>query len=91
MYFTLTFAELLLSPMGLSLVAKVAPPKVKGLMQGCWFAFTGLGNFLAGLVGGFYARLELWQTFLVLLVACFLAAILMLAATRAVERAAKLA
>jgi len=90
MYFTLTIAELLLSPMGLSLVAKVAPPKMKGLMQGFWFAFTGLGNFLAGQVGSFYARLELWQTFLILLVACFLAAILMLAAARAVERAAKL-
>jgi POT family proton-dependent oligopeptide transporter len=90
-YFTLTIAELFLSPMGLSLVAKVAPPKIKGLMQGCWFAFTGLGNYLSGKVGALYARLELWQTFLILLVACFLAAILMLAATRAVERAAKLA
>jgi proton-dependent oligopeptide transporter, POT family len=90
-YFTLTVAELFLSPMGMSLVAKVAPPKIKGLMQGFWFAFTGLGNFLSGQVGAFYVRLELWQTFLILLVACFLAAILMLAAARAVERASQLA
>ena len=89
-YFTLTIAELFLSPMGLSLVAKVAPPKVKGLMQGFWFLFTGLGNWLSGQVGALYVRIELWQTFLVLLVACFLAAILMLAATRAVERAVKM-
>ena len=90
-YFTLTVAELFLSPMGMSLVAKVAPPKIKGLMQGFWFAFTGLGNWLSGKVGGLYARLELWQTFLVLLVACFLAAVLMLAAAKVVERAAKIA
>jgi proton-dependent oligopeptide transporter, POT family len=90
-YFTLTVAELFLSPMGMSLVAKVAPPKVKGLMQGFWFAFTGLGNYLSGKVGEFYVRLELWQTFLILLVACFLAAVLMLLAAKAVERAAKLA
>jgi proton-dependent oligopeptide transporter, POT family len=90
-YFTLTVAELFLSPMGMSLVAKVAPPKVKGLMQGFWFAFTGLGNYLSGQVGAFYVRLELWQTFLVLLVACFLAAGLMLAAAKVVERAVKIA
>ena len=36
-YFTLTLAELHLSPMGLSFVSKVAPPKIKGLMMGGWF------------------------------------------------------
>ena len=90
-FFTLTVAELFLSPMGMSLVAKVAPPKIVGVMQGFWFAFTGLGNYLSGQVGKLYARLELWQTFLVLVVACALAAILMLLAAKAVERAAKLA
>lgn len=90
-FFTLTIAELFLSPMGMSLVAKVAPPKIKGLMQGFWFAFTGLGNYLSGKVGEFYVRLELWQTFLILVIACGLAAILMLLAAKAVERAAKTA
>jgi POT family proton-dependent oligopeptide transporter len=89
-FFTLTVAELFLSPMGMSLVAKVAPPKVKGLMQGFWFAFTGLGNYLSGKVGEFYVRLELWQTFLILVIACGLAAVLMLLAAKAVERAAKI-
>ena len=38
-YLFLTFAELLLSPMGISFVSKVAPPKYKGLMMGCWFGY----------------------------------------------------
>src|SRR3712207_6112715 len=36
-YLVLTFAELLLSPMGISFVSKVAPPKYKGMMMGGWF------------------------------------------------------
>ncbi|MDE6397437.1 MAG: peptide MFS transporter [Muribaculaceae bacterium] len=45
-YLFLTFAELLLSPMGISFVSKVAPPKYKGLMMGCWFGATAIGNYL---------------------------------------------
>ena len=45
-YLVLTFAELLLSPMGISFVSKVAPPKYKGMMMGCWFAATAVGNVL---------------------------------------------
>ena len=45
-YLVLTFAELLLSPMGISFVSKVAPPKLKGLMMGGWFVATAIGNML---------------------------------------------
>ena len=45
-YLVLTFAELLLSPMGISFVSKVAPPKYKGMMMGGWFVATAIGNFL---------------------------------------------
>ena len=44
-YSILTFAELLLSPMGISFVSKVAPPKFKGLMMGLWFAASAIGNY----------------------------------------------
>ena len=50
-YLTLTFAELLLSPIGISLVTKVAPPKYKGLMMGGWFVSTALGNKLVSIPG----------------------------------------
>ena len=50
-YLVLTFAELLLSPIGISFVSKVAPPKYAGLMMGLWFAATALGNQLVMVLG----------------------------------------
>jgi POT family proton-dependent oligopeptide transporter len=75
-YFTLTIAELHLSPMGLSFVSKVAPPKMKGLMMGGWFGATAAGNYLSGFVGRFYQNWELWQFFLLLVVTSIFAALL---------------
>ena len=48
-YLILTFAELLLSPIGISFVSKVAPPKYKGMMMGGWFVATAIGNFLVAI------------------------------------------
>jgi len=76
-YFTLTIAELHLSPMGLSFVSKVSPPKMKGLMMGGWFGATAVGNYLSGFVGRFYQNWELWQFFLLLVVTSFFAAIIL--------------
>jgi POT family proton-dependent oligopeptide transporter len=45
-YGVLTLGELMLSPMGLSLVSKVAPIRLRGLMMGAWFVATGFGNKL---------------------------------------------
>ena len=50
-YLILTFAELLLSPIGISLVTKVAPPKYRGMMMGGWFVATALGNKLVSIPG----------------------------------------
>ncbi|NLT49288.1 MAG: peptide MFS transporter [Ignavibacteria bacterium] len=75
-YFMITIAELHLSPMGLSFVSKVAPPKLKGLMMGGWFGATAIGNYLSGFVGRFYQNWELWQFFLLLVVFAFLGAVM---------------
>ncbi len=48
-YLILTFAELLLSPIGISFVTKVAPAKYKGTMMGLWFGATAVGNFLVAI------------------------------------------
>ncbi len=48
-YLVLTFAELLLSPIGISFVTKVAPPKYAGMMMGGWFVATAVGNFLVAI------------------------------------------
>jgi POT family proton-dependent oligopeptide transporter len=45
-YGVLTLGELMLSPMGLSLVSKVSPVRFRGLMMGLWFVATGIGNKL---------------------------------------------
>lgn len=73
-YFIVTIGELHLSPMGLSFVSKVAPPKMKGLMMGMWFGATAVGNYLSGFVGRFYQNWELWQFFLLLVATSLMAA-----------------
>lgn len=50
-YLILTFAELLLSPIGISFVSKVAPSKYKGMMMGGWFVATAIGNKLVSIPG----------------------------------------
>jgi POT family proton-dependent oligopeptide transporter len=67
-YFVITVAELFLSPMGISFVYKVAPPRMKGSMMGGWFAGQAVGSYLAGFVGRFYVSWELWQFFLLLII-----------------------
>lgn len=47
-----TFGELSLSPVGLSLITKLAPKKLVGQMMGIWFLATSLGNLIAGLIAG---------------------------------------
>ena len=72
-YLVLTFAELLLSPIGISFVTKVAPPKYKGMMMGGWFVATACGNFLVAIPGWLWGN-ELYVVWGVLMVICLLAA-----------------
>ncbi len=51
-YAIITFGELCLSPMGLSLVTKLSPKRLVGLMMGGWFLSTAIGNKLSGFVSG---------------------------------------
>jgi proton-dependent oligopeptide transporter, POT family len=50
-YAVITIGELCLSPMGLSLVSKLSPPRLTALMMGGWFLSTSIGNKLAGVLG----------------------------------------
>jgi POT family proton-dependent oligopeptide transporter len=52
-YAVITIGELCLSPMGLSLVSKLSPPRLTALMMGGWFLSTSIGNKLAGVLGHF--------------------------------------
>src|SRR5262249_1875652 len=48
-YAVISLGELMLSPMGLSLVSKVAPVRMRGLMMGGWFVATAIGNKLTAI------------------------------------------
>lgn len=48
--------EIALSPMGLSLVNRLAPPRSRGLLMGGWFASLALGGYLSGSIGGYWER-----------------------------------
>jgi len=86
-YLVLTFAELLLSPMGISFVSKVAPPKYKGMMMGCWFAATAIGNYLVSIPGLLWSRLPLWGVWCVLIVLCLLSALFIFSIMKRLESA----
>ncbi|MDE6422193.1 MAG: peptide MFS transporter [Muribaculaceae bacterium] len=73
-YLLLTFAELLLSPMGISFVSKVAPPKLKGSMMGGWFAATAIGNYLVSIPMVLWGKMPLWVLWLILIAICLVAA-----------------
>jgi POT family proton-dependent oligopeptide transporter len=88
-YFILTIAELFLSPMGISFVSKVAPPKYKGLMQGGWFAATAIGNYLVGVMGIFWEKLPLWTFWLILVTCCTLSAAFIFSVLKRLEKVAK--
>ena len=64
-FVVLTVGELYLSPVGLSLVTKVAPARVLSTMMGVWLATSFAGNFLAGWLGSFWNRLDKPVFFLV--------------------------
>ncbi len=68
-YLVITIGELCLSPMGLSLVTKLSPKRLVGLMMGGWFLSTAIGNKLSGFISG----LEPGTTMFVILAVAILA------------------
>jgi POT family proton-dependent oligopeptide transporter len=49
-YWVHTMGELMVSPVGLSAVTKLAPPQAVGMTMGAWFLYSGLSNYLAGVI-----------------------------------------
>ena len=86
-YFILTFAELLLSPMGISFVSKVAPPKYKGAMMGCWFAATAIGNYLVSIPGAIWNKVPLWGVWTLLIALCLISATFIFSIMKKLESA----
>jgi len=72
LYLIHTFGELCLSPVGLSLVTKLAPRQIGGLMMGAWFLATAIGNKLAGWIAGYFDVIPVARLFFLVFVAAAL-------------------
>lgn len=88
-YLILTMAELFISPLGISFVSKVAPPKYQGLMQGLWLGATGAGNQLLVFGAMLYAGVPIWATWTVFIVACTISMLTMIFMLKWLERVSK--
>lgn len=64
--YVFTMGELYLSPVGLSVVTKISPPRIVGLMMGAWFLSAFIGNFIAGILGTYYELMKKSDFFLLL-------------------------
>ena len=86
-YLILTFAELLLSPIGIAFVTKVAPPKFKGMMMGGWFVATALGNFLVSIPTILWGK-DLYVVWGTLMCICLVAALFIFSIIKKLNRVA---
>ncbi|MGO8953064.1 MAG: peptide MFS transporter [Rhodomicrobium sp.] len=86
-YFVIiTIGELYLSPVGLSLVSKVAPARVLSLMMGVWLATSFVGNFMAGWLGSFWSSMEKPAFFVMIAGVAALAGLAIVAMNRPLRR-----
>ncbi len=85
-YFIEELGELCLSPVGLSAVTKLAPPRLVGRLMGVFFLSNWLGNLLAGWTAGFFTSLPLHTLFATVAGVCFGAAVAMFLLIKPVQR-----
>jgi POT family proton-dependent oligopeptide transporter len=85
-FMVLTCGELCLSPVGLSLVTKLAPPKHVGLFMGGWFFFTALSEYTAQVFGAMWGTMSPTNYFLIFVAMCGVGALLMALLIRPLKR-----
>ena len=85
-YFLSEIGELAVSPVGLSAVTKLAPPRIVGLMMGLWFLGAAFGNKLAGWAAGFFGSMPLQSLFAIVAGIVMAGAIVMLLLVGPVRR-----
>lgn len=88
-FVVLTIAELYVSPIGLSLVSKVAPVHSVYLIMGFWFSTIFVGSFLSGYLGSFWSGMAKSDFFLMIAIIAALAGAAMLALARPFRIAVK--
>jgi len=85
-YLVLTMGELCLSPVGLSLVTKLAPARHVGLFMGGWFLATAIAEKLAQVFGAYWGKMPPAEYFLIFVVMCGIGALLMALLVRSLKR-----
>lgn len=85
-YFFHTAGELCLSPVGLSMVTKLAPTRYASALMGVWFIANAVANYLAGLIGGYAEKLGEFSLFLAITVATAVAGAVLLALAPMLKR-----
>ena len=83
----LTVGEVYLSPVGLSLVTKVAPMRMASLLMGVWFLASFFGNWLSGYLGTFWEAMPKDRFFLLMAEMAVLAGLVFLLLRRPLARA----
>ena len=77
LYFLQMVGELCLSPVGLSMVTKLSPARVVGLMMGVWFFATAMGNYVAGWVAGLVGNRSFSEVFMIAFVTAAIATLIL--------------
>jgi POT family proton-dependent oligopeptide transporter len=85
-YFFHTAGELCLSPVGLSMVTKLAPARYASALMGVWFLSNAVANYLAGKIGTYAEKLGEFQLFLAITVASAAAGVVLLALAPMLKR-----
>lgn len=82
-----TIGELYLSPIGLSLVTKVAPARLVSMMMGMWFLSSFFGNYLTGYLGTYYEKMSRDSFFLMLTILGVLTGVAIFALNKPLKKA----
>lgn len=83
----LTVGELYLSPVGLSLVTKISPPRIVSMMMGFWYLSSFFGNYLTGYLGTYWETMTKGRFFLMLAAISILTGLLMVLIYAPLKRA----
>jgi POT family proton-dependent oligopeptide transporter len=81
-FVVLTIGELYLSPIGLSLVSKIAPVRMVSMLMGVWLATSFAGNLIAGWLGSFWSGMDKMMFFLMIAGIALIAGVVILAFDR---------
>jgi POT family proton-dependent oligopeptide transporter len=85
-YFIEEIGELCISPVGLSVVTKLAPVRIVGLMMGVWFLSNSVGNKIAGYTAGFFSSMPLARLFGIVAVVCLIASAVLFTLIRPIKK-----